>query len=172
MFVVGALVPNGFALGSLMNGDMRLVAASRMFDMFSWVCSVAAAIGNPRNFGSRNEKLFIGLCSLLPAAYRAIVAYALGSTDLLIYACGFALILPHATLAELNSTKISPIGSSEWQSRRYSSPLVASSFRCSTTVPSHSAASWPLPLMPKLTSWGLLSAVEILHIPPSGYQLS
>jgi len=73
VFVVGALVPHGFALASLKYGDVRLVSASRMFEMFGQVCSLAAAIGNPRNFGRR--KLFIGLCSLLHAAYYAIQAY-------------------------------------------------------------------------------------------------
>ena len=94
VFVVGAMVPHGFALASLKYGDMRLVAASRMFEMFGSVCSIAAVCGNPRNFGSRNEKLFIGLCALSLAAYYAILAYALGSTPLFIRACVNALILP------------------------------------------------------------------------------
>ena len=71
---------------------MRLVAASKMFEQFGCVCSFAAALGNPRNFRSRNEKLFIGLCSLSPAAYIAIQAYASGSTNLSINACFWALI--------------------------------------------------------------------------------
>eukprot|EP00519_Triparma_laevis_P013435 CAMPEP_0182491700 /NCGR_PEP_ID=MMETSP1321-20130603/1022_1 /TAXON_ID=91990 /ORGANISM="Bolidomonas sp., Strain RCC1657" /LENGTH=185 /DNA_ID=CAMNT_0024693995 /DNA_START=49 /DNA_END=603 /DNA_ORIENTATION=+ len=71
VFVLGALVPYGFALASLINGDKRLVAASTMFQIFGVVCSTAAAFGNPRNFGSRKEKLFIGLCSLSPATYWA-----------------------------------------------------------------------------------------------------
>ncbi|GMH54829.1 hypothetical protein TL16_g11384 [Triparma laevis f. inornata] len=48
--------------------------------------------GNPRNFGSRNEKLFIGLSSLLMPAYLAIQGYALGSMHLYIAACCWALI--------------------------------------------------------------------------------
>ena len=79
VFVLGALVPHGLALGSLQYGDMRLVASAKMFQLFGVVCSGAAAAGNPRNFGSTKEKLFIGFCSLLPAAYFAILAYAIGS---------------------------------------------------------------------------------------------
>ena len=94
VFVVGTLVPHGLALGSLINGDMRLVAASMMFEIFGYVCSVAAAGGNPRNFGSRKEKLFIGLCSLLPVAYYAILAFASGSAVRLIGACVWALTYP------------------------------------------------------------------------------
>ena len=96
VFVLGALVSHGFALASLKYGDMRLVVVSMMFEMFGWVCSFGAALGNPRSFGSRNEKLFIGLCSLTEPAYLAIQAYALGSTDRLILACVEALILPPA----------------------------------------------------------------------------
>ena len=94
VFVVGALVPHGFALGSLINGDMRLLAASKMFEAFSFLCATAAAVGNPRNFGSRNEKLFIGLCSLSFPANFVILAYAVGSTSLLIAACVWGLIVP------------------------------------------------------------------------------
>ena len=72
MFVLRALVPHAFLLASLENGDMRLVGASKMFELFGWVSSAAAAFGNPWNFGSRNEKLFIGLCSLSQTAYFAI----------------------------------------------------------------------------------------------------
>ena len=92
VFVVGALVPHAFVLASLKDGDMKLVAASKMFENFGFLCSVASAFGNPRNFGSRKEKLFIGLCSLSPAAYYAIQAYTLGLMGPLIVACGSALI--------------------------------------------------------------------------------
>ena len=34
VFVVGALMPHGLVLGSLIDGDMRLVAASTMFETF------------------------------------------------------------------------------------------------------------------------------------------
>jgi len=96
VFGLGALVPYAIALGSLKDGDVRLVAASKMFEIFGLVCSTAAALGNPRNFGSRKEKLFIGLCSLLPAAYRAIAGLTLegASMDILIGACIYALIVP------------------------------------------------------------------------------
>ena len=52
VLLLGALVPHAFALGSLKNGDTRFVAASKMFETFCWVCSLAAMLGNPRNFGS------------------------------------------------------------------------------------------------------------------------
>mmetsp|Transcript_6681 Transcript_6681/g.12059 ORF Transcript_6681/g.12059 Transcript_6681/m.12059 type:complete len:402 (+) Transcript_6681:214-1419(+) len=96
VFGLGALVPYAIALGSLKDGDVRLVAASKMFEIFGLVCSTAAALGNPRNFGSRNEKLCIGLCSLSPAAYRAIAGLTLegASMDILIGACIYALIVP------------------------------------------------------------------------------
>ena len=77
---------------------MRLVAASKMFEQFGCVCSFAAALGNPRNFRSRKEKLFIGLCSLSQIAYLAILGYALGSMYLFIAACVWALILPPSYL--------------------------------------------------------------------------
>ncbi|GMH87010.1 hypothetical protein TrST_g1503 [Triparma strigata] len=99
LLVVGALVPHGFALGSLVDGDMRLVAASRMFELFGAVCSIAAAVGNPRNFGSRNEKLFIGLCALCIPAHVVVLAYTSGgSKGLYIRACCWALICPPSFL--------------------------------------------------------------------------
>ena len=62
VFVLGALVPHGFALASLIDGDMRLVAAAKMFQMFGIVCSLAAAFGNPRNFGKRSCLLYSVHC--------------------------------------------------------------------------------------------------------------
>jgi len=96
VLLLGALVPHAFAFGSLINGDMdtRFVAASKMFEAFSWVCSLAAMLGNPRNFGSWNMKLFIGLCSLTQAAHYAILAYCSGSVRALTLAGFRALICP------------------------------------------------------------------------------
>eukprot|EP00519_Triparma_laevis_P014751 CAMPEP_0182493958 /NCGR_PEP_ID=MMETSP1321-20130603/2856_1 /TAXON_ID=91990 /ORGANISM="Bolidomonas sp., Strain RCC1657" /LENGTH=106 /DNA_ID=CAMNT_0024696875 /DNA_START=62 /DNA_END=380 /DNA_ORIENTATION=- len=51
VFALGALVPHAFTLASLKDGDMRFIAGAKMFEIFSFVSSLAAAIGNPRNFG-------------------------------------------------------------------------------------------------------------------------
>ncbi|GMH90227.1 hypothetical protein TrST_g12950 [Triparma strigata] len=99
VFVLGSLVPHAFALASLKYGDKRFGAAARMFEMFGLVCSIAAAGGNSRNYGSWNEKLFIVVCSLSVAAYYAIRAYALSSLGYLITASGLTLLLPPIYLA-------------------------------------------------------------------------
>ncbi|GMH77556.1 hypothetical protein TrST_g5704 [Triparma strigata] len=98
VFVLGSAVPHGFALASLISGDMRLVAAAKMFEPVGFVCSTAAALGNPRNYGSRKEKLFIGLCSWSAASYFVMQAYASGSKGILIRACCWALICPPSFL--------------------------------------------------------------------------
>ena len=92
-------MPHGYLFASLKYGDKRFVAASQMFQVLGGVCSVAAALGNPRNFGSKKEKLFIILCSLSNPAYYAVQAYALGSPTRLIVACFWALICPPCFLS-------------------------------------------------------------------------
>jgi len=98
VFALGALVPHAFTLASLKDGDMRFIAGAKMFEHFGNVCILAAALGNPRNFGSRKEKLFIGLCSMTEPAYYATLAYAFGSADRLTWAFVWALVTPPCLL--------------------------------------------------------------------------
>ena len=63
------------------------------------VCSVAAALGNPRNFGSMKEKLFIVLCSLVEPSYWFILVYITGSVGNLISGYVYMLILVPSYLA-------------------------------------------------------------------------
>ena len=107
-------MPHALALSSLKYRDVRLLSASRMFEWFGLVCSVSAAGGNPRNFGSRNEKLFIGSCSMISAAYVFIMAYYLGLKRNYVKACIWTLILPIAFLggsklySNLSDRKLGP----------------------------------------------------------------
>ncbi|GMH76024.1 hypothetical protein TL16_g06946 [Triparma laevis f. inornata] len=99
VFLAGACIPHGLAIASIKCGDQRYVAASRTFQIFGIVCSMAAAGGDPNNFGSMNEKLFIVLCALIPPAYEFIKACITGSTTMLFYGCAWMLILPPSYLA-------------------------------------------------------------------------
>ncbi|GMI04176.1 hypothetical protein TrLO_g9542 [Triparma laevis f. longispina] len=97
----GGVLPIGLLLGSIKYGDQRFVAASRMFEMFGAVCSLAAAFGNPKDFASKNEKLFIVLCSLTSPATWFVRAYLslAGSVDFLTWGCIWMLILVPSYLA-------------------------------------------------------------------------
>ena len=87
IFLLGALLPHSLAIGSLVSGDPRFHAASTSFAFVAFICSIVSAISNPRNIGSRNEKLCVGFCGLLPAAYVLIQAYLTGKATYYIVTC-------------------------------------------------------------------------------------
>lgn len=70
-----------------------------MFEIFGGVCSIAAAFGNPRNFESRNEKLFIILCSLTYPAYLFLRLYISNNLSAFVWGCISTPIFPPCFLA-------------------------------------------------------------------------
>ena len=72
----GGLLEPGLHLAAFLKGDDQLWEVGFVFQAFTYTCSVAAALGNPKNYERKREKLFIGLCSLLPSLPYFIGAIA------------------------------------------------------------------------------------------------
>lgn len=60
VFFLGAIVPGIQGLLSTVEGDSRMFAVQITFTFAGVVCAIAAAAGDPKNFGKRKEKAFIG----------------------------------------------------------------------------------------------------------------
>jgi len=74
LFAGGLLEPGLISAGYL-KGDNQLWFVGFVFQAFTWTCSLAAALGNPKNYGRKREKLFIGLCSLIPSLRYFVKAF-------------------------------------------------------------------------------------------------
>lgn len=59
MFQLGALVTPTLSFFGFMKQDEKLLWSARNLANFIMVCTILACIGNPRNYGSWNEKAFI-----------------------------------------------------------------------------------------------------------------